>query len=97
MITALIIFICIFIALALFAGAFYMAKYVVTIQHRVNVLEDSFKEAEEHIIEQEKQIVMYQQEMDFMRRDAEQQQLRDNRTRPWDPDNLMNYSINDRR
>lgn len=95
MTTALITIICICLALALFAGAFYMAKYVVNLQHRVNVLEDSYKEAEEHIMEQEKQIVMYQQEMDYMRREAEVQQARNGRNRIWHPDDPLN--INERR
>lgn len=86
----LITFICLLIALALFAGAFYLAKYVVSLQHRVNVLEDSYKAAEDHIQKQEEVIIQLQQELDILRREETMHKSRSDRPRAWDPSNPLN-------
>lgn len=86
MTTAVLTFICILIALALFAGAFYLAKYVVSLQHRVVVLEDSYKQATEHIEKQDEALAAYQQQIDYMERnEAIQKQAQDRPQRGWNP------------
>lgn len=84
----LITFICLLIALAIFAGAFYLAKYVVSLQHRVNVLEDSYSDATEHIKQQEETIVILRQELDFSRRTVDEINSR-HRPRTWNGDVMM--------
>jgi hypothetical protein len=86
----LITFICLLIALALFAGAFYLAKYVVGLQHRNNVLEDSYKEATDYIKLQEEHIITLKQEIDFMRRTEEAQSTRTEPQRTWNPGDPLN-------
>jgi hypothetical protein len=86
----LISLICIAIALAIFAGAFYLAKYVVSLQHRIHVLEDSYTQATEHIKEQEKQIILQQQEIEHMRMEEQLASQRGVRQRSWNPDNPLN-------
>lgn len=88
--TALITFICLLIALALFAGAFYLAKYVVSLQHRVNILEDSYKAAAEYIKQQEEMVITLKQELDFIRRTEEEQSNRGQRPRAWNPGDPLN-------
>lgn len=70
-------------------GAYYQAKHTVTLQHRVHILEDSYKEATEHIVDQEKTIVLLQQELDFIRRTEEERAQRNEPKRSWNPSNLM--------
>lgn len=94
--TILLTLICIVLALAIFAGAFYLAKYVVSIQHRVAVLEDSYKEATEYIEEKEKQIIQLQQELDFVRRDVVMAEQRNHRFRAWDPSDPLNAGERER-
>lgn len=89
MTTALITLICISLSLAIFAGAFYLAKYVIATQHRVHVLEDTYREATEHIQEQEKNIILLQQEIDLLRRSAEIHEHRE-RPRTWNPSDPFN-------
>lgn len=86
----LITLVCILIASALFAGAFYLSKYVVSLQHRVHVLEDSYKEATEHIAEQDRTILQLQQELDFVRRDEEMRATQNVRQRTWNPGDPLN-------
>lgn len=82
--------ICFAIALGIFAGAFYLSKYVVGLQHRVHVLEDSYKDATDHIADQEKTVVLLQQEIDFMRRETEIREHQSNRQRVWNPGDPLN-------
>lgn len=89
--TYLITFICLLIALALFAGAFYLAKYVVSLQHRVAVVEDSYAQATEHIQKQEEVIVQLQQQIEYMERSeamATQKEARPSRA--WNPTDPLN-------
>lgn len=84
--TYLITFICILIASALFAGAFYLATYVVSLKHRVAVLEDTYKLAEEHIQKQDEAIAQYIQQLEYMERnEAMQKQQQDRPQRGWNP------------
>lgn len=90
----LISLICIAIALAIFAGAFYLSKYVVSLLHRVHVLEDSYTQATEHITEQDKQIALLQQEIDHMRREeAYAASERGTRPRAWNPNDPLNSGV----
>lgn len=84
----LITFICMLIALALFAGAFYLARHVVSLQHRTHVLEDGYKEATDYIKQQEEAIITLKQELDFIRR-TEEEQTKQTRPRSWNPSNIM--------
>lgn len=85
----LITLLCVLLSLILFAGAFYLAKHVVSLQHRVHVLEDSYKEATEHIAQQEEHIITLKQELDFIRRTEEVQHQRE-RPRTWNPGDPLN-------
>lgn len=88
--TYLITFICLLIALALFAGAFYLAKHVVSLQHRINVLEDTYTAATEHIQKQEEVIIQLNQQIDLMERESRISSERPERSRAWNPRDIMN-------
>jgi hypothetical protein len=89
-VTYLITFICILIALTLFVGAFYLAKQHISIQYRVNVLEDSYKEATDYIAQQEETILQLKSELDFIHREEETRTTRNEPRRSWNPGDLMN-------
>lgn len=89
LITALITLICILLVLASFAGAFYFAKKHISYQHRINILEDSYKEATEYISRQEEAILQLKSELDFIHREDESRSARNERPRTWNPNNLM--------
>lgn len=86
----LITFICILIALAIFAGAFYLAKYVIGLQHRTNVLEDTYTAAEQHIKQQEDVITQLTQQIDMMERENVMASSRVEKQRSWNPRDIMN-------
>ncbi|SDJ60964.1 hypothetical protein SAMN05421868_13428 [Paenibacillus naphthalenovorans] len=90
MTTTLIIFLCMLVSVILFSAAFYMAHYVVQKTHRIAVLEDSYKEATEHIAEQDRTILQLQQELDFVRRDEEMRATQNVRQRTWNPGDPLN-------
>lgn len=90
LITALIIFICLLIALALFAGAFYLAKQHIALQHRVNVLEDTYTAATEHIAKQEEVIAQLTQQIEYMERENQLASNRVDRPKAWNPRDIMN-------
>ena len=90
MMTTLITLICVILALAIFAGAFYLAKYTVSLQHRVNVLEDSYTAANEHIQKQEELITQLTQQIDMMERENKLTAERPERSRAWNPRDIMN-------
>jgi phage shock protein A len=93
LITALITLICVLIALALFAGAFYLAKHHTSLQHRVNVLEDSYAQATEHIQKQEEIMMQLNQQIEMMERENRMANDRPERSRAWNPSNIMNTDI----
>lgn len=88
--TALITLLCILISLGILAGAFYLAKYVVEKQHRANVLEDSYKEAVDHIASLEREITGLNQQIEHMQYEAQQMGQRLDRPRRWDPGDPLN-------
>lgn len=90
MIDALIVFICIFISAALFGGAYYLAKHVVSKEHRVNVLEDTYTAATEHIQKQEEIILQLTQQIEMMERENRLAGEQTPRTRAWNPKDIMN-------
>jgi hypothetical protein len=86
----LITLICIFIALAIFAGAFYLAKFVIAIKMRNDLLEENYKLAAEHIEKQEEQIMQLTQEVTYMRHEAEISGERIPAARSWNPSDPLN-------
>lgn len=86
----LITLICILLALAIFAGAFYLAEYVVKKQHRVHVLEDSYKDATEHIASLEREILGLNQQIEHMQYEAQLNGQRMDRPRVWNPSDPLN-------
>lgn len=88
--TILITLICILIALAIFAGAFYLAEYVVKKQHRVHVLEDTYKEATDHIASLEREILGLNQQIEHMQYEAQINGQRMDRPRSWNPRDPLN-------
>jgi peptidoglycan hydrolase CwlO-like protein len=76
------------ISLGILAGAFFLAKYVVEKQHRANVLEDSYKEAVEHIASLEREITGLNQQIEQLMYEAQQNGERLDRPRRWDPNPL---------
>lgn len=87
---ALITLTCILIALAILAGAFFLSKYVVEKQHRVNVLEDAYKEASEHIQSLEREIDGLNQQIEQMQYEVQLNSQRLERPRSWNPSDIMN-------
>jgi hypothetical protein len=90
--TYLITFICIFLALAIFAGSFYLAKFVIRITMRNELLEENYKLATEHIEKQEEQIMQLTQEVTYMRHEAEINGERMPAARSWNPSDPLNSS-----
>ena len=95
--TYLIVLICFLIASLLFAGAFYLAKYVVTLQHRCHVLEDSYTQATEHISKQEETIAQMQSHIDHLERENHLFSTREERPRSWNPSDPLNSRERSRR
>jgi len=92
MITALITLLCGLLSLAILAGGFYLAKYVVERQHRVNVLEDAYREATEHIAALEAEITGLNQQIEHMQYEAQLNGERMARPRAWNPADPLNSS-----
>ena len=90
MIDVLIVLICILISAALFAGAYYLAKHVVSKEHRVNVLEDTYTAATEHIQKQEETIMQLTQQIEMMERENRLASEQPTRNRAWNPRDIMN-------
>lgn len=88
--TILITLICILLALATFAGAFYLAEYVVKKQHRVHVLEDSYKDAIEHITSLEREVLGLNQQIEQIQYEAQLNGQRMDRPRSWNPRDPLN-------
>lgn len=86
----LITLLCVLLSLAIFAGAFYLAKYVIERQHRANVLEDSYREAVEHISEKEREISGLNSQIEHMQYEAQQNGERLSRPRTWNPRDPLN-------
>lgn len=90
MITALIALLCILIGLAILWGGFLLAVKYVEKNHRVNVLEDSYREATEHIGSLEREIEGLNQQIDQMNYEAQLNEQRGSRPRAWQPNNPLN-------
>lgn len=84
---------CVLLCLAILYGGFYLAKYVVDRQHRVNVLEDSYKEATDHIVALEREIIGLNSQIEQMQYEAQQNGQRLDRPRAWNPNDPLNSSI----
>ena len=88
--TILVSLICATLVLLLFAGAFFLSKLVVEKTHRVHVLEDSYKEATEHILLQEQIIKDRDHEIEQLMYEAQQHGQRVERPRAWKPNDMLN-------
>lgn len=88
----LITLLCALVALAILAAAFYLAEYVVGKKHRVNVLEDSYREATDHIAALEREIMGLTQQVEQMTYEVARAEERGPRTRAWNPSDMLNSS-----
>lgn len=86
----LITLLCVLLSLAILYGGFYLAKYVVERQHRANVLEDSYKEAVDHIASLEREILGLNQQIEHMQYEAQLNGQRMDRPRHWNPADPLN-------
>jgi hypothetical protein len=86
----LITLLCVLLCLAILAGGFYLAKYVVERQHRAQVLEDSYKDAVDHIGSLEREIMGLNQQIEHMQYEAQQNGERIQRPRSWNPRDPLN-------
>lgn len=90
MITALIALLCVLVCVAILYGGFYLAKHVVERQHRANVLEDSYKEATEHIAGLEREILGLNQQLEHVQYEAQLNGQRIDRPRAFNPKDPLN-------
>lgn len=88
--TILITLLCILIVLLLFSGAYYLSKHVVEKQHRVNVLEDAYREATDEIQALIQTVQDKEREIELIMFEAQQNGQRVDRPRSWDPNNILN-------
>ena len=86
----LITLLCVLLCLLILAGGFYLAKYVVERQHRANVLEDSYKEAVDHIASLEREVMGLNQQIEHMQYEAQLNGQRMDRPRHWNPSDPLN-------
>lgn len=71
-------------------GSFYLAEYVVGRKHRADVLEDSYKEAVDHIASLEREIIGLNQQIEQMNYDAQRAGERLDNPRRWNPADPLN-------
>lgn len=90
--TILLSLLCVLLSLSILYAGFYLAKYVVERQHRANVLEDSYKEAIDHIAQQEREILGLNSQIEQMMYEAQQNGERIQRPRSWNPKDVLNSS-----
>lgn len=90
--TVMIVLLCVVLSIVILYAGFYLAKYVVERQHRANVLEDSYKDAVEHIAGLEREIIGLNSQIEHMQYEAQQNGERLQRPRTWDPSNPLNAS-----
>lgn len=88
--TYIITFICFLIALAIFAGAFYMARHHTRLEMRNDLLEENYKLATEHIGKQEEKINYLEQEVQHMQREAQLNGERTPQARIWNASDPLN-------
>ena len=85
MINVLITLLCLLIAAVMFSGSFYLSKYVVSLQHRVNVLEDSYKQAVDEIGRLERENIGLNQQIEHLQYEARLSEQRGGHQRAWNP------------
>lgn len=88
--TILISLICILIALIIFVIAYYLSKHVVEKQHRVNVLEDAYREATDEIQALTQTVQDKDREIELIMFEAQQNGQRMDRPRSWNPSDPLN-------
>lgn len=86
----LIVLLCILIAFLLFSGAYYLSKHVVEKQHRVNVLEDAYREATDEIQALTQTVQDKEREIELIMFEAQQNGQRMDRPRSWNPSDPLN-------
>jgi cell division protein FtsB len=92
MITALITSIICLIVLSSSTGAFFIGRYISSIQQRNELLETTHDSALKHIEELERHLEELQQENDFIRKEAQSQDKRVSAHRGWNPADPLNSS-----
>lgn len=90
MTTALITLICILIGLLILYGGYWLSKQVVERQHRITVLEDSYKEATEHLAAQEREIMALNQQLEHAQYEVQLSEQRGAVSRAWNPKDPLN-------
>lgn len=88
--TALITLLSVLLCLIILYAGFYLAKYVVERQHRVHVLEDSYKEAVEQIQGLQQTIIDKDHEIEQMKYESQLNGERVDRPRAWNPRDPLN-------
>lgn len=78
------------VALAIFAGAYYFARYTVRLETRNTALEDELNRATEHISKIEEYATQLQSEIEHMQRTAEVRSQRVDTPRAWTPGDPLN-------
>jgi len=86
----MIVLLCLLLCGIMFVGAFYLAEYVVKQKHRVSVLEDSYREATDHIAALENENRSLEQQLDHARYEAQLNGERLDRPRAWNPSDPLN-------
>ncbi len=86
----LVTLLCTILALTIFAGSYYMAKVVVTKDHRISILEDEYRRATEHIATQEETILQLNQALDYTQHEATLKSQRVEQPRSWNPKDMLN-------
>ena len=87
--TILIVLICAVLVLLLFSGAYYLSKHVVEKQHRVNVLEDSYREATDEIQALTQTVQDKEREIELIMFEAQANGQRVDMPRTWNPRNPL--------
>lgn len=90
MITALIALLCVLTSVTILYGGFYLAKHVVERQHRASVLEDSYREATDHIATLEREVLGLNQQLEQAQYEAQLAGERIERPRAWKPSDPLN-------
>jgi hypothetical protein len=88
----LISLLCVLLSIAILYAGFYLAKHVVERQHRANVLEDSYKEATDHILHLEREILGLNSQIEQMQYESQLNGDRVPRPRSWNPSDPLNSS-----
>lgn len=90
LVTALVVLLCLLICAVIVYASFYLAKHVVERQHRANVLEDSYKEAIDHIAALQIEVSGLNQQIEQMQYESQMNGERISRPRAFNPTDPFN-------